>query len=97
MAADAAAPSGSMTKPSDGAGEGGSVELEGFVSSTLRLLEQEHAAELEEAAAWRDTLPGPALEKKGVLVRKLRVVERRSGLGGRTLLVLESSVPVAKG
>lgn len=73
------------------------MELDEFVSSSLRLLEKEHAAELEEAAAWRDTLPGPALEKKGVLVRKLRVAERRAGLGGRTLIVLESSVPVAKG
>lgn len=75
----------------------GAMELDGFVSTTLQLLEQEHAAELEEAAAWRDTLPDAALEKKGVLVRKLRVVERRAGLGGRTHVVLESSVPVAKG
>jgi hypothetical protein len=72
-------------------------EMDGFVLDTLRLLDLEHAAELEEMAAWRDTLPDAALEKKGVLVRKLRVAERRSGLGGRTLLVLESCVPVAKG
>lgn len=75
----------------------GAMELDGFVNSTLQLLEQEHASELEEAAEWRDTLPDAALEKKGVLVRKLRVAERRAGLGGRTLVVLESSVPVAKG
>ena len=71
--------------------------LDEYVGGTLRLLELEHAAELEEAEAWRETLSDSALEKKGVLVRKLRVAERRSGLAGRTLLVLESCVPAAKG
>ena len=67
-----------------------------FCADTLRLLELEHVAELEEASAWRQQLSHCALARKGVLVPKLRVEERRVGLGGRSLLVLGSCVPVAR-
>jgi ATP-dependent RNA/DNA helicase IGHMBP2 len=66
-----------------------SSPIEAFVEKHTRLIELERLAEIEESARLQASLTPAELEARGVTLLRLKVADERSGLGGRTLLVLE--------
>ncbi len=66
-----------------------SSPIDAFVDSSLRLIELEREAEVEESARLQASLSAAELEKRGVTLLRLKVTDELAGLGGRTLLVLE--------
>jgi len=66
-----------------------SSPIEAFALKHARLIELERIAEIEESARLQASLSPAELEARGVTLLRLKVADERSGLGGRTLLVLE--------
>ena len=64
------------------------ADLNSFVEKTLELLNLERQAEIDESRAFYEGADNTTLENKGVCLRKLVIVSRRTGLYGRILLTL---------
>lgn len=65
-----------------------SETMQKFISKTVKLLELEHEAEIQEAHDLHETLSDKELELRGICLQKLKIEEQRTGLGGRVLLKL---------
>ena len=63
--------------------------LETFVKQQLRLIELERKNEIDETARLQSSLKMTELERRGLCLGRLRVVDDSVGFGGRTLLVLQ--------
>uniref|UniRef100_A0A4W3IA86 DNA-binding protein SMUBP-2 n=1 Tax=Callorhinchus milii TaxID=7868 RepID=A0A4W3IA86_CALMI len=63
--------------------------MESFVSQNLELLQEEREAEIEEARAWQECVSLKELQRRGVCLLKLRIVNQRTGLYGRCLVTFE--------
>ena len=64
------------------------ADLNTFVEKTLKLLNLEKQAEINESKAFYENADCTELENKGVCLRKLVVLGQRTGLYGRILLTL---------
>ncbi len=65
------------------------TEIAAFVEKNRQLIQLERQAEVEETAKLQATLSAPELERRGLCLLRLQVVEEHTGLGGRDLLELE--------
>ncbi|HLU47531.1 MAG TPA: IGHMBP2 family helicase [Planctomycetota bacterium] len=66
-------------------------EIQAFTEEHRRLLELERDAEIEEYRTMRARLPVEELERRGLVIRSLQLVETGAGLGGRLVWRLEPS------
>ncbi|KAI8505943.1 DNA-binding protein SMUBP-2 [Branchiostoma belcheri] len=64
------------------------MAVQKFVKKTVRLLELERQAEIEETRLLQDQVSPKELQRRGVCLLKLGVVEQSVGLYGRSLLTL---------
>eukprot|EP00058_Branchiostoma_floridae_P023293 XP_002608783.1 hypothetical protein BRAFLDRAFT_255503 [Branchiostoma floridae] len=64
------------------------MAVQKFVKKTLRLLELERQAEIEETRLLQDQVSPKELQRRGVCLLKLGVAEQSVGLYGRSLLTL---------
>ena len=64
------------------------ADLNAFVEETLKLLNLEKQAEINESKAFYENADCTTLENKGVCLRKLVILGQKTGLYGRTLLTL---------
>ncbi|KAM9376972.1 DNA-binding protein SMUBP-2 [Pholidichthys leucotaenia] len=65
------------------------MAVEKFVSETIKLLQEEREAEIEETRLWQENISLKELQNKGVCLLKLQIRSQSTGLYGRTVLVLE--------
>eukprot|EP00842_Homolaphlyctis_polyrhiza_P005336 jgi/Hompol1/5803/HPOL_001928-RA len=68
------------------------VEVAEFVKTQLALIESERQAEIQEVNAMHAAYTLLDLQRRGVVLLALRISGIRSGLGGRTLVDIESGV-----
>ncbi|GAB6029019.1 DNA-binding protein SMUBP-2 [Chamberlinius hualienensis] len=62
------------------------MNLDSFVEKQLELIELEKQEDIEETKCLHEKTPAKDLEHQGVLIRKLKLEEKKSGLYGRTLV-----------
>ncbi len=67
------------------------IAIERFVEKSLRLLELERQAEIEEAERRQAGFSAHELEKRGWCLARLKIVDQFTGPGGRAALALEPS------
>ncbi|WAR00145.1 SMBP2-like protein [Mya arenaria] len=66
------------------------MSVEAFVDKTHKLLEKERSSEIEQTRLLHEKLPPKELQRRGVCLLKLHIGERKSGMFGRVLVVLET-------
>ena len=64
------------------------ADLNSFVEKTIKLLNLERQAEIDEARAFYENTDNTALESRGVCLKKLVIFGRKTGLYGRILVTL---------
>ncbi|KAK2176747.1 hypothetical protein NP493_643g04012 [Ridgeia piscesae] len=69
------------------------ISVEVYVAKTLKLLEYEREAEIQETSSLQEHVSAKELQQRGVCLLKLRVSSQRTGLYGRTVLTLEPYWP----
>ncbi|MBI4584823.1 MAG: IGHMBP2 family helicase [Planctomycetes bacterium] len=67
------------------------IAIERFVEKSLRLLELERQAEIEEAERLQAAFSAHELEKRGWCLARLKIADQFTGPGGRAAVVLEPS------
>ena len=65
--------------------------VEAFANRQIALIEQERECEMEEVNLLQSSLSPAELQRRGVALLSLRITGMRSGLGGKTLVDLETS------